>query len=737
MKRPSISLAMIVKNEAHNLPRLFESIQGCFDEVHITDTGSTDGTVELAKSLGAHVHHFDWIMDFAAARNASFTPITTDYVMWLDGDDVLENREQFIHFRDHVMNLGDYWIAPYHYTSDHNDKPVCTFARERIFKVSMGMKWKYAIHEGVIAHSDKGAVKVQAVQSWAVKHRRTAEDLQNDRSRNITIFQDILKKGPLDARMRYYYGKELFEAQRLEECIMVLGAAITDPKIEMHDRILGYQYLCFAYCQTNQFEKALSLAQQGQLLSPHRAEFYTLMGDCFLKLNRIVDAIPSFQAAKSCIHPDYANQPVAIFHHEDAYTAYPRNQLARIYANIGQLDKARIEARESAEIYHSAEGKVILDEINRITVITKSFDQAKQCQDIVISTPPMNAYEFDADIYKQKAMGGSETALIEMAHWLHKLSGRKVKVFNMRSEDKICDGVEYISNTKIHDYMSESKPYLHIAWRHSIKLTNAPTFIWCHDLQTPGIEASQFYDKIMCLTPFHQNYAICTQRVPADKIYLTRNGLNPDKFSGLGAFAKDPWRFVIGSSPDRGLDRAMLVLDRVRKKYPLIKLHIHYGWEHLDRYGLADLRIKLEAMYAERKDWIVYHGATEQRALMESYARSAYCIQPSDWIETSKITALEMACAGVYQITRAVGGCIDTLAPITEKKMATLVESDCLTESDYDLYAQKVIEAIEAEAYKNVFVDADQYSWKAVAEQWLQDLPRLAGYAEEHEYAVG
>jgi len=51
MKRPSISLCIIVKNEEHNLPRLLKSVEGCFDEICITDTGSTDKTVEIAESF--------------------------------------------------------------------------------------------------------------------------------------------------------------------------------------------------------------------------------------------------------------------------------------------------------------------------------------------------------------------------------------------------------------------------------------------------------------------------------------------------------------------------------------------------------------------------------------------------------------------------------------------------------------------------------------------------------------
>lgn len=718
---------MIVKNEAENLPRLFASIEGCFDEIHITDTGSTDNTVELAQSLGAIVHPFEWCDDFSAARNASFAPIKTDYVAWLDGDDVLENREAFISFRDHVMGLADYWLAAYHYSSDATGKPICTFARERVFRVDKGMHWKYFVHEGVIP--SPGA-RAQFTPAWAVRHKRTDQDLQKDRSRNLKLFENRVEQ--LDARMRYYYGKELFEASRPVDAIPVLLKAASLPELELHDRILAIQFCCYAYLQCNQFEAAIQLAYQGLQLSPHRAELWVIIGDAYLKMNRFADAIPAFSAAKSCKQIP-SGVPTPIFHTEETYTTYPRLQLAKIHANLGDFDQGE---KESESVGEHPEAKAITAEIRRIRGATTSYKNARPCEDIVITCPPQAPYLWDADIAKEKAMGGSETAAIEMAHWLHKLSGRKVLVFNARESSKTCDGVEYHPTPKVVDYMAVHKPFLNINWRHNYKITDAPTFLWCHDLQTPGAENIENYEKLLCLTPFHKRYAMATQGIPEDKIWVTRNGVRPDRFTD-GPWEKDPWKFVFSSSPDRGLDRAMLVLDQVREKYPLIKLHIYYGIEHLPQYGHQALHDTLKAMMEERKDWVVYHGATQQEELMREFKSAAYCVQPSDWIETSMISARERLYCGVYQIIRAVGGAVDTLAEANTAGMAKLVDSECITPEEYQTYVDATIEAIEQEAYKRIHCDPKEWSWEGVARAWLRDLPNLAGYMEAAVEAPG
>lgn len=718
-----------MKNEEENIPRLIKSVEGCFDEIIFTDTGSTDRSVEVARSLGASVNHFDWVNDFSAARNFNFSHAKTDYICWLDLDDVLEDAQSFIRFRDTAMNLADYWISAYHYTSDPNGKALCTFARERVIRRDRQMRWKYFVHEGVYPESPLGEVKIQYIPTWSVRHMRTDADLQKDRSRNLSLFEEHKKSGQLDARLKYYYGKELFEASKPIEAAQQLGEALTDTKLEMHDRLLAMQYACYTYIQCNQFDRAIDMAHAALQLSPQRAEYLNIIGDGYLKLGRFQDAVPYYGAAKNCVFHNQPGYAGAIFSNESMYSVYPSNQLSRIYANIGDFEKAKAEAIWCFQTFKDQEAKSILDEVNKLSSQVGDYTQAVPCADIVFSTAPQTAYEFDADTGKDKALGGSETALVEMAYHLHKQSGRPVKVFNMRQIDKVCDGVEYIDNKKLNAYMSANRPFLHIAWRHNIKVTDATTFLWCHDLTTPGAENSANYERLLALTQFHKNYAMTMQGIPDNKIHVTRNGIKPERFKD-GPWEKDPFKFVFGSSPDRGLERCIRVLDKVREKYPQVTLDIFYGWDHFIKYNnpaLNEMASRLEKMVGERKDWIKYYGSTQQDALMHAYKHASYVVQPSDWIETSCISAMEFLACGVYPIFRKVGGVADTLNAAACAGMATLVDSDCITERDYQRYVDATIAAIDEKAQERVKIDVDHFSWAKIAEEWLRDLPGIAG----------
>jgi glycosyltransferase involved in cell wall biosynthesis len=63
------------------------------DEIIIMDTGSSDETKSIASRYTNMIYDFEWIDDFAAARNASFSKAKMDYILWMDADDVFEADE--------------------------------------------------------------------------------------------------------------------------------------------------------------------------------------------------------------------------------------------------------------------------------------------------------------------------------------------------------------------------------------------------------------------------------------------------------------------------------------------------------------------------------------------------------------------------------------------------------------------------------------------------------------------
>ena len=86
---PLISACLIVKDEEDNLPSCLASLEGLADEVIVYDTGSTDGTVALAREFGAIVLEGYWDDDFSRARNEALAACSGDWIAWLDADETL------------------------------------------------------------------------------------------------------------------------------------------------------------------------------------------------------------------------------------------------------------------------------------------------------------------------------------------------------------------------------------------------------------------------------------------------------------------------------------------------------------------------------------------------------------------------------------------------------------------------------------------------------------------------
>lgn len=87
---PTLSVFLIVRDEAAHLPTCLASVVGIADEIVVLDTGSTDDTIRIAAGFGARVGHFTWGNDFAAARNACMALARGDWLLHLDADEALD-----------------------------------------------------------------------------------------------------------------------------------------------------------------------------------------------------------------------------------------------------------------------------------------------------------------------------------------------------------------------------------------------------------------------------------------------------------------------------------------------------------------------------------------------------------------------------------------------------------------------------------------------------------------------
>jgi len=184
-----LSVCLIVKNEEERLEAAVESARatGLAHEIVVTDTGSTDGTVALAKRLGARVSHFEWCEDFAAARNACLKEALGDWVLWLDADERIKAGSGPALKRD----LQDQQIVAYHmvredfFSRERPDK-FSEMYQMRLVRRSLPTKFIGRIHEHLdpapfelAARMRKGVgVSGARLQHWGYTNDRLPDKLR-------------------------------------------------------------------------------------------------------------------------------------------------------------------------------------------------------------------------------------------------------------------------------------------------------------------------------------------------------------------------------------------------------------------------------------------------------------------------------------------------------------------------------------------------------------------------------
>jgi len=224
---------MIVRNEEENLRACLTSIHPHVEEVIVVDTGSTDGTLQIAREFAHKVVIYDCentneggarrgqLMNFSNARNLSFFLASKPWVMWLDGDDIVrggENLAGIVHGLQ-TTGAGDNYACsvslPYEYDKI-GDKVVSLQTRERIFSPKRCFEWREPVHEVCCYRPEGGLPLLQRQYSEVViEHRRRHLKSKNvPPERNLNILEAHYNSGARDARTLHYYGMELSHARR-------------------------------------------------------------------------------------------------------------------------------------------------------------------------------------------------------------------------------------------------------------------------------------------------------------------------------------------------------------------------------------------------------------------------------------------------------------------------------------------------------------------------------------------
>jgi len=216
--RLALSLCMIVKNEARNLGRCLDSVEGLAGELIVVDTGSTDETPAIAAGRGAKVVPFDFTtVDFAAARNQAISRASGRWVLMLDADETLEPAsrplvEQFVALDE---NAG-YYAERLNHGPEGGQSNVDYVVR--LFPNRPDYRYRGRVHETIDAAILAGGGRLR--QSGIRIDHNFASDRDSRRAKNrwyIEILKEEIAADPRDTSRLDFLAAEYHQLEMFDE----------------------------------------------------------------------------------------------------------------------------------------------------------------------------------------------------------------------------------------------------------------------------------------------------------------------------------------------------------------------------------------------------------------------------------------------------------------------------------------------------------------------------------------
>lgn len=699
-----LSLCIIAKAEdfeAFYLDRCLSYVWSVADEICVTITGKKGQAPKLeqvCKEYRAKVSYFDWVGDFAKARNFNFSQAKGDYIFWLDTDDVLKgagNLPGIIKkMEEEMIDVG---IMDYLYDFDEYKQCTVKHRKGRIVKNDGTIKWVGKLHEGF---EEQRQINPYFIKDIKVLHFTDSKRINNAKKRNLEISLQSLKEDK-DPRNYWnvanaYFGLgEYDKAITYYECFI----QITGSEIE---RFTAYIRMASASMSLESESDAITNSFNAILLRPWFPDGYLSLGETYYKAGKLQHAKEFLIQGLTKEIPideyiawnprDYDFNPLRIL--ADVYfelgkpresvkclksclKIYPKNLkikglITTIEKEIKKFDKIDKICKKAEGITDKKKLKKLLDNVPlnlkshpKICFLRNIHFVKKKStgKDLVIYCYPTSE-EFDPDIVMKEGRGGSEEAIVHISKRLADL-GWNVTVYNNCGHNPKKFGKVWWK--PFWDFNLRDKQDVVIAWRlpmlFDYKEVNATKkYVWLHDVLKPKEFTPRRLEnltKVFALSKYQRDLF---PNVPDNKFMVTGNGICPKHFDKK--IKRNPFRMIYTSSYDRGLECLLKLFPIIKKVVPKAELHIFYGWhvwDSMHKENPSKQKEKEEMIELMNQEGVYEYGRVSQEQIIEEYQKSNILAYPSEFPEISYITGMKAQAAGCIPVTTTKAALNETI----------------------------------------------------------------------------
>ncbi|MHB0879189.1 MAG: glycosyltransferase [Anaerolineae bacterium] len=299
---PSVSLCMIVRNEEAHLADCLRSVGDLACETIIVDTGSTDGTVEIARSFGAEVRHFPWVNDFAAARNESIRGAKGDWIFWMDADDRIAPEQLRAVKALLATAQADVYVMRVGGRIRGGDSMGGTL-HSRLFHNGLGLHFVGRIHErleGLVGRAPRMARTPIAIEHTG--YDTTAEVLRAKATRNRDILRQCLAEEPDNLYWHYHMGVVAFMLEDWAEVADRLAPVLAEPPSSLHrdsELMEAHWLLAAALTRLGRLDRAAEVLDEAMARYPDRRQIWATAGAFYLDSDQPAKAAAALERGLS------------------------------------------------------------------------------------------------------------------------------------------------------------------------------------------------------------------------------------------------------------------------------------------------------------------------------------------------------------------------------------------------------------------------------------------------------
>lgn len=351
---------MIVRDEEEHLAQCLESARSACDEIIVVDTGSVDGTREIALSFGARVFDQPWTGDFSRARNESLRHAQHRWILQLDADESLEREDL-----DALKRLGQRQPDRVYQLYILNSLPsggVSSFYSPRLFPNGQHIEYQGSVHNQLVYSLPD---ETTPIRLHHIGYALEPERMKRKFDRSAPLLREQIEDRPDDPYPAYYLASFCFNQERYDEAILEARRSLERGRVSHRDVLLElatWDLLGLALEKIGQLDDAIGCYEEALKRDP-------TFVDAHFDLAHLEERRGN---------PDRAiGHYLEYFAHRDAWQFSARasriilrsvespaivwNNLAACYRRVGKSEEAR----------HAFERSVSID--GRLPIVRKNF----------------------------------------------------------------------------------------------------------------------------------------------------------------------------------------------------------------------------------------------------------------------------------------------------------------------------------------------------------------------------